>query len=260
MNALILARVVWLEILRRKDLYVLGLLLAAALAALLSTDAFGAAGAGRYLVDAGATLAWAASLILTLSAAARQLPAEEARGTIFTLLSKPVSRASVIVGKWLGAWTAGAAAAALFYGVTLAAAALRGGGVDGRTLAQALLLHAAGLSIATALALALSTRLTLGAALTVAWLVVLDSWFFAGRIPELAGGAGPARGAILLAVYFATPQWPLFDLRLRLAHGWGPAPAAAVGAALAYAAGWTVLLLGLAWLGYRRRYFKRGAT
>lgn len=259
-NSLILARVVWLEILRRKDLYVLGLLLAAALAALLSTDTFGAEGAARYLVDTGATLAWAASLILTLSAAARQLPADENRGTVLAILAKPVSRASVVIGKWLGVWTAGAAAAALFYVVTLSAAALRGGGVDGRTLTQALLLHAAALSVATALAIALSTRLTLGAALTIAWLVVLHSWFFASRIPELSGGAGAVRGAILLAAYFATPQWTLFDLRLRLAHGWGPAPAAAVSVALVYAAGWTVLLLGLAWLGYRRRYFKRGGA
>ncbi len=258
MSALIVARIVWLEILRRKDLYVLALLLAAALAALLSADAFGTGGAARYIVDAGITLAWAISLILTLAAAARQLPAEQSSGTIHTVLSKPVSRAAVLLGKWLGVWTACAVATALFYGVTLAAAALRGGGMDGRTLAQAILLHAAGLSMAAALPLALSTRFSPGAALTISWIVVLASWFFAVRIPELYGEAGDVRGTLLLIGYFATPQWPVFDLRLRLAHDWGPAPAGAVAAALAYAAGWTALLLTLAWLGYRRRCFPRG--
>lgn len=257
MNAHLVARVVWLEFLRRKDFYVLGILLAATLAFLLSMDAFGVAGATRHVLDGGLTLSWIGSLILTLSAAARQLPTEEQRGTIYTVLSKPLSRASLLIGKWLGVWTAGAAATALFYAVTIATAAWRGGGVDALTLAQALALHAVALAMAAALALALSTRLSLGAALTIAWIIVLESWFLAARVPELSGERGGFAGSLMLFWYFATPQWALFDLRVRLTHGWGPAPAGAVGWVILYGIGWTALFLMLAWLAYRRRRFQR---
>lgn len=257
MNALLVARVVWMEFVRRKDFYVLGILLAATVAFLLSMDTFGVAGATRHVLDGGLTLSWIGSLILTLSAAARQLPMEEQRGTIYTVLSKPLSRASLLMGKWLGAWAAGAVATALFYAVTIAAAAGRGGGVDARTLVQAFTLHTVALAMAAAVALALSTRLSLGAALTVAWIIVLESWFFAARIPELAGERGGFQGSLMMFWYLATPQWALFDLRVRLTHGWGPAPGGAVGGVMLYGVGWTALFLILAWLAYHRRRFQR---
>lgn len=257
MNSLLVAHVVWLEFLRRKDFYVLFILLFATLAFLLSMDAFGLRGATRHVLDGGLTVTWIATLILTLSAAARQLPAEEQRGTIYSVLSRPISRASLIVGKWLGVWSANVAALLLFYGVTVAAAAWRGGEVDIRTLAQALALHSMALAMAAALALALSTRLSLGAALTIAWIIVLESWFFAVRIPELGGERGGIRGSLMLFWYFATPQWALFDLRVRLTHGWGPAPIGAVSGVMLYGVGWTALFLLLAWLAYRGRRFRR---
>jgi len=259
-KALVVARLVWLEILRRKDLYVLGLALAAALAALLATDAFGAEGAARYVLDSGVTLAWAVSLVLAVTAAGRQLPADEARGTVYALLSTPLSRTSALLGKWLGAWTAASAATALCYAAALGAAALRGGAADARTLVQALALHAAAIAVVCAMAIAVSTRLSHGATLVISGIAVWACGFLAAEIPALAVGAGPVRQTALLALYYAVPHLSLFDLRLRLAHAWGPAPAGAVAAALASGAGWTALLLTLAAVSYRRRYFRRDAA
>ncbi len=260
MKPLWLAQIVWREVLRRKDLYLLAVALGAALLALSSADAFGAAGAGRYILDAGVALAWAASLTLAVTTAGRQLPRDLETGVVFSLLSKPVSRTEVVLGKWLGAWTVSCAATVLFYAVALAAAANRGGFPEPRTLIQALALHAAALAWVCALALAISTRCSLAAALVFSGVALWVSAFMAPAIPELAQGAGRARETALLLVHYAVPHLSLFDLRLRLAHRWGPAPAGAVAAALAYGAGWTALFLLLGAQSYRGRHFRRDAA
>ncbi|MBU1694112.1 MAG: ABC transporter permease subunit, partial [Verrucomicrobia bacterium] len=105
-RALIIARVVWLDMLRRKDLYVMAILLLTLLFVLMSLNLFGLGAVIRYILDVGLLLAWLFSLVLVVGLAARQLPREESRGTIFPLLAKPVTRGELLLGKWLGSWTA----------------------------------------------------------------------------------------------------------------------------------------------------------
>ncbi len=257
MKIWVLARLVWLEIRRRKDFYLLAMTFALAMVSLLFTDTFGAEGAVRYITDAGLTLAWFSSLLLVISTAGRQLSQDHTSGVIHVLLSKPIARGQYLVGKWLGSWMSVVAATALFYLATWVFAAGRGSHVDIRTLVQAFVLHAAALGMVAALTLALGTRLTGAAARVLAWIIVLVSLFIVDRVPALLSHADPLSASALLILYFAFPQLTLLDLRLRLAHEWGPAPSGVVLVALAYGVGWTVLGLLLAWLGYRRRFFPR---
>ena len=91
-SVLTIAGVVWLEVLRRKDVYVLFILLAAFLIALLTLDVFGLGSAVGYVKELGLLLVWLFSWILAVTVSVRQLTREEEQGTIFPLLAKPVTR------------------------------------------------------------------------------------------------------------------------------------------------------------------------
>ena len=254
----VLARMVWLELFRRKDPYVLLLVLAALLAALLSFDVFGLGSLVRYIKDAGLLLTWLLSWVLAIQLAGRQLPQEETRHTIFSLVAKPISRAELVLGKWLGSWLAAGAGTVLLYAATWLAVGLRGGTFGLTTLAQALLLHLFFLAIITALSIALSTRLTQSAATTVAYLLTGAGYFLAARLPAMALGATPLKNNALFVFYYAIPHLELFDLRQRLVHDWGPLPGGILLGILGYGLLWIASLLLLAWLAYRRRRFTRG--
>ncbi len=252
-----IAHMVWLEAIRRKDVYVLLILLGGLLLALVSLNVFGLSGLVRYVADVGLLGAWLFGWILAVVLGARQLPTEESRGTIFALLAKPVSRAELMIGKWLGAWLAASLALAAFYVLTLAVVWARGGHFDPVTLLQALLLHLALLAVLTALALALSTRWHGDAACAGAFVLSGAAFFVVPQVPMLLPDMGRATGLLLHALYYLMPHLELFDLRRRLVHDWGPAPWDTVALTLFYGALFTAVLLMAAWLAYRNKRFPR---
>jgi ABC-type transport system involved in multi-copper enzyme maturation permease subunit len=256
-RALVLARLVWLEMLRRKDLYTFAVLVAALLLALTSMDVFGLGGANRYVLDLGLLLVWLFSYVLAVRTACRQLPAEERSGSILPLLAKPVSRWDVLVGKWLGAGSVAVAAAALMTAFVAGVVALRGEPLDGAALSQAWLLHSAGLLAAAALGLALSTRCNADAAEILTFVALAASWLIVPGVPRLLVGETGIRAAALSVLYYLFPHFELFDLRMRAVHGWGPAPAGPALLILLYAGALTALFLGIAWLSYRTKRWKR---
>jgi len=256
---LTLAWIVWLEMIRRKDIYVLLILLAAFLVALMALNLFGLDRAVSYLKEIGLLLAWLCAWILAVSISTRQLPQEERQGTIFTLLAKPVGRAEILLGKWLGAWIVTSAAALVFYVLLALILALRGGGFGGMVLAQAWLLHLGLLAVITALGIAFSTRLNADASAVLTYVVTLAAWLFLPRVPDLVLTARGAAQTGLMVIYYALPHLELFDLRRRLVYGWPPAPDAAVLWALCYGLLMTAVFLMLGWLAYRNKRFTRGA-
>ena len=253
-----LAAVVWMETLRRKDLYVLLILLLALLAVLTSVNVFGLGAVARYMLDVGLLFAWLFSIVLATGVAARQLPHEEARGTIYPLLAKPILRSELLVGKWVGVWTAAAAATGMFYLAVLLAAAARGGTVQAGCLAQALALHLTGLGCVTALAIAFSTRMTSSAAAAMTYVVTGAAFLLGPRVPELLAHESGFHAAGLLFAYYALPHLELFDLRQRLVHDWGPVPWGTALGIIGYGAIWIALLLLAGWLAYRGKRFRRG--
>ena len=256
---LTLAWLVWLEMIRRKDIYVLFILLAAFLAALMALNLFGLGQVVSYLKEIGLLLAWVCAWILAVSVSTRQLPQEERQGTIFPLLAKPVSRAEVLLGKWLGAWSVVGAATLVFYALLALVVALRGGTFGGLVLAQAWLLHLGLLGIITALGIAFSTRLNADAASVLTYVVTLAAWLVLPRVPDLVLTARSAVQTGLMVIYYALPHLELFDLRRRLVYGWPPAPGAAVLWILVYGLLMTAVFLTLGWLAYRNKRFARGA-
>ncbi len=255
-----LAFVVWLEMIRRKDLYVLLILLGVLLFVLLSLNVFGLGGVVRYATDVGLLFAWLFSIILTVSAAARQLPQEESKRTIYPLLARPVTRGEVLLGKWLGAWTAAVAATFVFYALVVGVVFLRGGTMHPVTLAQGFILHMAALAVLGAAAMLFSTRMNFDAAAACTYILVAACFILAPRVPEMLVYQSGAAGAVLFALYYALPHLELFDLRMRMVHDWGPIPLSVWLTVLAYGLVWSALLLAAAWLAYRRKPLRRGAA
>lgn len=254
----VLARIVWLEMLRRKDIYVLFILLAALLIGMIALDVFGLGQVTGYVKDMGLLSAWLLGWILAINTSVRQLPQEESRGTIFPLLAKPVTRLELIAGKWLGASVVVAGATISFYLATWLVVALKGGGFNFATLVQAVILHIAALGIVVAIGLALSTRLNADAATATAYVLTGAAFLIVPRVPSLLVTSKGLEGTALFVLYYLLPHFELFDERRRLVHDWGPAPWTSMAAVLVYGLLVTAMFLLLAWIGYRRRRFSRG--
>jgi hypothetical protein len=255
-----LAFLTLLETFRRKDLYVVLVLLAALATWLAGSSIMGLNRAATYVGDLSLLGTWVASLVLTLGAANRQLPAEERRGTIFPLLAKPVTRWQLIVGKWLGTLIACSLATALFYLLCMAAMRISGRTFPFVLLGQAFLLHACALGIVAAAAIMFSTRLNADASLAISTLFILVSLLLLPRIPAfLASGAG-SRTPALEGIYYILPHLELFDLRQRLLFGYDPIPFTTMLQLILYAAACCSAFLLLAWLAYRNKTFSRTAV
>lgn len=253
-----IACVVWKEMLRRKDFYVLLILLGALLFSLMSINIFGLGATMRYMVDSGLLLAWLFSAILAVTLSGRQLPAEEQRGTVYALLAKPLTRWQLLAGKALGSWAAVSAATVLFYCLLIGTLLVKGWMVNPVALCQALVLHITALAIVVSLTLAISTRTTFGAAASLAYLALGAGFVFVPQIPALSVYADTLSAKAMLVIYYALPHFELFDLRQCVVHDWPALPARMLFSILFYGLLLTAIFMLLAWLGYRKKHFKRG--
>ena len=243
---------------RRKELSVLLILLATLLAGLLSFDVFGLSQVTGYVKDMGLLAIWVLAWILAVNTSVRQLPQEEQRGTLFPLLAKPVSRLTLIIGKWLGVWTITCLSLLCFYLTVWLAVWIKGGAFHVATLLQAILLHAAALALISSLGLAFSTRLNRDAATVTTYLITAAAFLLLPRVPAMLVEAKGVTSYALFTVYYLFPHFELFDLRRRLVHDWGSVHGIVLAEILVYATLMTMVFLALAWLGYRKRRFSRG--
>lgn len=258
-RTLTLAHVIWLDMLRRKDVYVLAILLGALLAVLVSMDVFGLGGAAGYVADIGLLMVWGVAWILAVMVSSRQLPQEESRGTVFALLAKPVTRLELIAGKWLGATGIVSAATIAFYALVFAVTALKGGRVPGVVLVQAFVLHAMVIATVSAVGVACSTRLNHDAAATLTFIISGAAFLVVPRVPAFVATASGLQANLLLALYAVLPHFEVFDLRMRLVHGYRPIGWGTFGLILLYGAFLVLLFLTAAWLLYRGKRFSRGS-
>src|SRR6185436_14380592 len=103
------------ELYRRKDFYVLFAMTAVITLSMGSLRFFNDDKIVRYVKEICLLLIWVSALVVAVGTAARQIPAERENRTIFPLLAKPVTRAQVILGKFLGCWMACGLALIVFY-------------------------------------------------------------------------------------------------------------------------------------------------
>ena len=98
-----LARGVLLESLRRKDLWVVAILGFLILVGASALGFFGVQGLQVFVKDLAVTVLGAFSTIVAVLTSTRMLPEEIKQRTLYPLLSRPISRLDLLVGKLLGA-------------------------------------------------------------------------------------------------------------------------------------------------------------
>ena len=248
-----LARLSILDLYRRKDLIVVLLLTAVLLVPLAFLTPFGVKGASRQTNEIALLLIWVFSLFLSMGIANRLLPPEFDNRTIFPLLSKPVSRNAVVLGKYLGAVLASLSALTLFYLFFAVFCGLREGSWFPTILIQAYLLHIGFILVVMAMSMLFSLLLTPSANWTLGAIVSLSMLFFGGSLPHYAAAQGQPLRAILTAIHWFAPHLDFFDMRLRVIHHWAPIPWGLCAIVLLYALVYSAICLWLAGLAFRRK-------
>jgi ABC-type transport system involved in multi-copper enzyme maturation permease subunit len=240
------------ESLRRKDLYVVGLLAVASLAAGGMLASLGVRGIETFIRDVTLGVVNLLSTLLCIWLAARQFPDEISRRTLFPLLARPVRRIDVLLGKFLAVWIASvvallALAAAAWITLVCFQAAI------GPIFWQYLLLRAFSFAPIAALTIALSLVLSTPAATVVlATLLTLFGNLFARTLAETVPNAAPAAQAPLKLLYFLAPHLDLFDLSARAAYNYPALPAWVPIALTGYGALYAAVFLALGELRFRR--------
>ncbi len=242
----LLGRAVWIELIRRQDLYICLMLMGLFVLGMLVVRIVGvdAPATGTFMLNLGLTLASASAHIVTMLLAARQIPDEIEHRTLYPLLARPVRRIDVILGKWLPSGLCGIA----LYAVLLAVAWLSVPKLESyvwATFGQMIVLQILSLFFLGALGLSLTLVLPKAAAL-----VVTGGLYF--------GGATLRR---LLVSGMQVPQWvaayvpdfSLLDLTTRYTDGIGPLAPVGWWSAVVYGVLFTAFWIGLGMVRFERR-------
>lgn len=247
--------VVLKEMLRRKDFYVLFVITALITVVMGSISIFNDSSIAGYLKELALLLIWISSLVIAVTTTARQLYSEKENRTIFPLLAKPVSRAQLLIGKFLGCWIATGVALFMFYLFIGIVAASREHSLDVGAYCVAMLLHWGALAVVVAMALLGSIVFAAPSSNgTICLIVSVGILFLERHLNTVAVHTGGVLGNITYAIYFLTPRldWA-FDVREFLIFH-DPMPGLAVTAqALLFYGGYAGLLLLSSWLLFRRR-------
>ena len=254
-NVLAIAGVVIKELYRRKDFYVLFVMTALITILLGLMRFFDNADIVRFLKEICLLLIWISTMVIAITTAARQIPAERESRTIFPLLAKPVSRWDLVAGKFAGCWLACCIALLVFYFFFGLITASREHAVPGAVFFEAMWMHAVFLALVVALALLGSVVFTAQSSnATISFIVVLGILFMGGHLATVASKSRGISAAVIYAVHYAIPhlEW-FFDVRVFAIQDLPKIGWLYIAGATLYGALYTGLLLGVTWLVFRRK-------
>jgi ABC-type transport system involved in multi-copper enzyme maturation permease subunit len=193
------------------------------------------------------------STIVAILTSTRMLPEEIKQRTLYPLLSRPISRLDLLIGKLVGSilvtWLA------FLILATLTAIALFGFGVTFEPImVQYLLGKMMGLALVCAFGLTLSIYMTPSAAATVGFIFTFGSAIIVRALTSGYEQAGPGTQFLFKFFNAILPQFTLFDLGGRAANvGWAPVPLWVMGFLLGYWLLYSSGLMALAWARFQRK-------
>lgn len=249
------ARGVWLEAVRRKDIYVIVALCCLLILGLSQVRFFGQDSMTKFYREMALKLMSAATVLTVIVLGTRQLPREFSTRTIYPLLARPVTRASFLLGKQLGVAGAGVFSLSLFFLLFVCGSWLMGAPLYPALLLQHFLLQALMVLILTSLCFLLSLLVNPDAAFTFAVLYALVSSVLSNLLLTVYDYSTELGRIGITALTWLLPQLILFDLSEKYVHGdtWRPIPATALLQLTVYAALFTGIYLVLTWTLFRRR-------
>lgn len=253
-NIFVITSIVLKELVRRKDAYVL--LILTVLLTMLSGSVhfFGDLRTVRYMKELCLLLVWISSIVIAVTLTARQLHAERESRTLFSLLSKPVSRNELIVGKFLGCWIACGVALLAFYGFFVVTAVSRGEHWRLAENFQAFWMQWVMLGIVVAMVLAGALVFSAPSSnATICFAVIVGILMLGRHLGKLALHMGGVKQTLTLAIFYALPHLEFYDLRDLIIHDWPLVKWSAIGLATLYGAAYAGAFLGLACFLFRRK-------
>lgn len=241
------------EILRKKDFYVLLILLFMFIIWLSNLTFFQEVKIIRYLKEASLQIIWIFSLVIAIPMAARQIPSELENHTIYPLLAKPITRFQFILGKFFAAALASIFSFSVFYFTFLLFLWFKGGQNSFIITFQTFYLHCLLLLIISSLVVFLSTFLTYAANITLSFILYFFILYFVNQLKVLSQSANFFNAWIFKSLYFILPHFEFFDLKLRFVHNWPSIPLWTVYAVSIYAFFYVLAFIILAWVCFRRK-------
>jgi ABC-type transport system involved in multi-copper enzyme maturation permease subunit len=252
---LLIAKGVWLEALRRKEIYVIVAVTCLFILALAQLRFFGLESLNKFYREVALKIMGGAAGLTVIVLGARQLPREFQSRTIYPLLARPINRSTFLLGKQLGVAGAGIFCLVLFLSLYILGCLTLGTELYPWLLWQHFLLQMQMLLVLSSFCFLLSVLVNFDAAVTFGCLYFFVSSVFANLYLVLYENATEAGRLIIWAVTWLTPQLMMFDLSEKNIHGdvWAPLDGLAVAQLGVYASLFTMghLLLTL-WL-FRRK-------
>lgn len=246
-----IAQAALIETVRRKDLYVVWMLALFGLAGGSVLASLGVRGIETFLRDITLSVVNFLSVAICIWLAARQMPEELSRRTLYPLLARPVRRFDVLLGKFLAVWLLSTVALMVLAATACVTLALFKAGV-GSIFWQYLYLRALSFGPIAALTMALSLILFPDATVVMSGMLTLFGTMFARQLMQSIQQASPLSQAPLKALYFLLPHLDLFDLSQKTAYNYPPVPTWALVATLLYALAYVAVFLGLGELRFRK--------
>jgi ABC-type transport system involved in multi-copper enzyme maturation permease subunit len=247
------AWVVIKEMYRRKDFYVLLIITMVITLSMASVHIFGDGKIIRYLKELCLLLIWVSSLVIATSTMARQIHAEKESRTIFPLLAKPISRAEVLLGKFLGCWLACGISLACFYVFFGIVTALRHD-FHFVNYFQAATLHWMVLAIVLALTLLGSLIFTAPSSSgTICFILASGELMVGKHLNKVAMRLSEPGHSMFYSLYYAMPHLELFNVEELIIHDWPTIAWTKFAIAIAYGAVYTGLFLAASCVVFRRK-------
>lgn len=242
------------ELCRRKDFYVLFVLTALITLTMGSVTFFNEAKIVRYVKELCLLLIWVSSLVIAVTTAARQIPAERENRTLLPLLAKPVTRAQVVLGKFWGCWLAAGLALVVFYVFFAVISGTRDGEWPLASTFQALTLHWFMLGVVIAMTVFGSLVFAAPSSNnTITFVVVLGVLLLGRHLNKVALRLDEPLQTVLYGIYYLIPHLELYDVRDLLVHNWAAIPWLVWFGALGYAAVYAGLFLLGACVVFKRK-------
>ena len=253
-NIFAVAGVVIKELYRRKDFYVLFIITVLICLVMASVNIFNDAKIARYLKEICLLLVWISALVIAITTAARQIPAERENRTLLPLLAKPLSRPQLIFGKFLGCWLACGLTLLCFYiffGALSAASEHQWLVLD---YFQAGVMHWFMLGIVVAMALLGSLVFAAPSSNSTICFIVIGGILFVGRhLDQVAVSMHEPLRTVVNILYYIVPHLEFYDLRDLVIHNWPLIEWKYILLALLYAVAYILAFLLGACLVFRRK-------
>jgi ABC-type transport system involved in multi-copper enzyme maturation permease subunit len=252
-RVLLVARTIFIEAARRREIYAIVAVTVAMLLLASFTRLFNLHQLHKFYEEIALKTMSVATAITTIVLGARQLPREFENRTIYPLLAKPIARHEFLLGKYVGVVAAGGFCLALFMAVFAVGAVAMRMPLHWVQFAQFVYLQLLLVAVLAALAFLLSMAMNLDAAITISLLIFVLGNVVTNALTVLYGYLGTIGRAALLALNYLVPQPALFDLSSKVIHDWPPVSAGILGLATLYALMFIAPYLGVSYCLFRRR-------